>query len=157
MFKSSEPSPELRATVIRAAARYLVHVVNNNENELNGAILWVDVLEKKNMTKEQYRFQMASLQDRFSEKNHPLLGLETKNVEWSGDRASVQFVKSAADNPAVIQVELKWAGAGWLVEDDNIFGEDALIERWTGVELEHTERDITPAGMRPEGLAGGNP
>ena len=135
-FNSKQPNPELASTIIRTAAKYLVYVVNADENEINGAILWTDILKTKEMNKPQYRSQMSALKKRFpGTKGHPLIGLNIKDLEWTGDEATVSFVNASGTPKDTIWVQIMWSGSGWLVDDDSLFGKDKQIERWTAKKI----------------------
>lgn len=128
---SKQPNPELYALLVRVAGNYLRHVVNGDEARIGGVILWVDFLEQAEIDKKEYLRQLASLRGRWTPQQHPLLGLDVIAVRWYGEDAEVIFRK--ADRPEdypEIRIELLWAGRGWLVKSDSLFGKDKLIAQW---------------------------
>ena len=128
----SKPGPELGALLVKVSAEYLQHVVNADEARIGGAILWTDFLEQADIDKKEYMRQVRSLRKkRWTPAQHPLLGLTVEEITWYGDAAEIHFRKANSDKPyPLIKVEMVWAGSGWLVTKDNLFGKKLLVADW---------------------------
>ena len=124
-------TPESRATVLNVVVNYLGQIVLGNEKQLNSFLLWPEYLEAKGqITKEQFLSQFEQAKRTWSRERHPLLGLDVKEVDVDGNEAQVVLQRPSSDDPE-IKVELLWTGAGWMVVNDSIFGENNLLANAT--------------------------
>jgi len=126
---SSSSSPATRATVVGVSADYLTKVVQGKLKEVNVMIVWAEYLENSSpgMTKKKYFSQLESIQNRWQPSEHPLLGLTTVSVDVDGNDAEVVLRKEQQEPD--ISVSLAWAGTGWMIVGDSLFGDRGLISR----------------------------
>lgn len=138
VFSPKEPNPEVKATVLAVADKYLQYVITGREKQLNSFVLWGDLLKKGSeqaLTRDEFRKQLNSLQGRWTVEEHPLLGLKVVDLEIDGNDALVTLIKAGRDNYPTIWVKLFWSGSAWHVVDDSLFGKDKLIEQLNRQEI----------------------
>ena len=125
---SSSDNPEVREVLIGVSNHYLINVINGNFTELNSVILWEDYVANKGGTfsKNEYLKQLSLLDGHYTIDNHPLLNLEPKKIKISGNYADLSFKNKNSDQ---IELYYTWAESGWLLSNDNLFGEDGLFAK----------------------------
>lgn len=131
LFTSSPPSDLTRAAVIRVAGEYVANVVRRSEDQLEAMVLWADYAHNNGgLSKETYLEQLAAMPELPLDKNHPLINLDVHEIDIDANDAEVTFRKVGVDSGAEdIVVTLLWAGQGWLITDDTLFGDDGLVAK----------------------------
>ena len=128
---SKTPNPALTNALVNVSATYLRYVVIADEAKLGNVILWHDHLEANDLDKDAYLAKLGHLKKRYPTlKNHPLLGLEVRDIKWNDNRATVKLAKTGKVNSVPIVIDLYWGSNSWLVVDDNIFGQGELLDIW---------------------------
>lgn len=130
-FKRSSSTPEMKIAVLRVSDDYLRSIATGNVHQVEGLIEWTDyILQKKGrITKAEVRSQVEGLVKRWTPQDHPLLGLNAEEVDVDDDHATIVLRKANQPEAPEIHIDLVWAGGGWLVYDDSIFGPDGLFEK----------------------------
>lgn len=130
----SEPPPDLKKAVVLVSANYLRYLVQNNKKQVEDLVFWAEYLDRVStggaFTKPQYFLQMDQLANNFSPRdaeNHPLLGLDLLDVDYSSNAARVVFQKFGNPNAPQIEIHLAWIGRGWIIVEDSLFGLRGLI------------------------------
>ncbi len=134
-FSKPRQSRLLKATVVSVSANYLRQVARGELRHLNSLVNWNVYLSKSKdgVSKKSYSDQVRALGQKFSHLDHPLLGLGISDIEIDDDFAEITLNKEAVEDAPDIWIRLAWNGTAWLVIDDNLFGPDGLIAKWTGV------------------------
>lgn len=131
-LSSRQPNPELARTLAIVSADYLRYVISVDEKKLGNVVLWTDILKTKGLEKTQYLRKAKSLKLRYGLRpDHPLLGLRVMSIRIDDDRAWVELKKDGQTDAPTIEISLVWGSVGWLVLNDNLFGEGELIDFWT--------------------------
>lgn len=127
---SSKTTPALQAAVLRVTADYLTAVSVGRMQFLNSILLWGEYsVNNQGLSKEQYVKQVKKIQTKQPTLDHPLMNLQPLSVEQDDDRVTITMKRIGKPGAEMLVVELLWDGGGWLVTDDNIFGNDGLISR----------------------------
>ena len=124
----NNPPQVVQSTVVRISAEYLGALATTNEKKLENLVLWKPYLDENNQLllneKKGLFFQkLRTVSKSWKKNNHPLLGLDVKNIDIDKDTATIDFEKVEGAPNQIISVRLLWIGAGWMVVDDNLFGE----------------------------------
>lgn len=125
-------TPELKIALIRVSGEYLDKINNSRFDEIQGMIILGDYLrEDKRMSKEAFIAQIAKARLTWKDKpqSHPLVGLDLESMELKGNDAVVKLKKFKVSDSPIIELKLHWSGQGWLIYDDNIFGQGRLMEK----------------------------
>jgi hypothetical protein len=122
-----KPTPEVKIAVIRVADEYLRSIVQGKTAHLSDMILWGEYAPKKKLTRDAVTAEMESIKGKYPLDQHPLLGLELRNLDIGEDIAELTLKKASMPEMPEITIELVWVGNGWLITNDNLFGQDGII------------------------------
>ena len=130
----SPASPATKTTVLGVSADYLGKIVRGNYKEVNAMVVWPTYLDKSGpgMTKEKYFTQLDTMRKRWktAQTNHPLLGLTPVSVDVDGDEAEVVLKKEkSSEMSPEIEIQLSWAGTGWMISGDSLFGDNGMFSQ----------------------------
>lgn len=120
-------------TVARVSSTYLGWVFAGSEDHMGNYVVWSLLLsgsDGKPMSREDFRKQLKSIQNRWTTEEHPIFDLDLKSVEVDGNQAEVRFQRLNRSHYPVITLELRWSGTGWLIERDSLFGQGGQVEKW---------------------------
>lgn len=125
-----EPAPELRMATVRFASVYLEHIVHDNPTALKELVLWQAYLQSKGgtFTPELFFRKVQAVQKKYTQGNHPLLGLSIRDVEDNGKKVKVYLYKPSAPHNPDIEVDLQWLQTNWSIVGDNLFGGGGILE-----------------------------
>lgn len=126
-------SPEVKQVLIGVTNRYLTVVANGDEHSATQMIYWPDFSESGKFTTAEYHRQFESMRNRWNASTHPLASLVVVDAVSDGNSAKVTLqkdpklsAKSKGDSPD-IWVKLIWAGRGWIVSEDSLFGTNKYL------------------------------
>jgi hypothetical protein len=122
-----------KTTLLGLSNAYLQGVATGNYAKMHEFVLWSDFLSKEgnNITDLELRAHLANMQNRWSIEEHPLSYLVAKDVDLSGNNATVYLKKKDGGySSPTIEITFHWVGAGWMIVDDNLFGKDELVDQW---------------------------
>jgi len=119
-------TPEEKMAVLRVCNDYLRFIASSNHPLAEGLIGWSDYGPAKDGSINRLTFaeKLVENKDKWKESEHPLLGLDVKEVDVTEDDAEVVLQKKGGDS--IVQIELRWAGRGWLIVNDNIFSKNGI-------------------------------
>ena len=98
-FSSGYGDSELtRTAVVRIAGEYIGYVIQKNENQLDGLVLWPDYTLNKDqkVNRAIYFKQLNALPPFSADNSNPLVGLDVHELDVDGDDARIVFVKHGA-------------------------------------------------------------
>lgn len=123
---------EQKQAVLRVVNEYLSFVALGKRDQAESMILWVDYVEQggPGFNREIFRKQFAIAQaKKWDPKSHPLYNLDLTDLAIDDERAAVRLSKYQNEKSPVIAVDLVWAGRGWLVTGDTLFGMNGLFNK----------------------------
>jgi len=126
-------SPELKEVLIGVTNRYLTLVANGDEQNAAQMIYWPDFSESGKFSAAEFHSQFQSIRNRWALQDNPLMGLVVVDAVSHGNDGKVTLrkdpklaAKSKIEAPE-IWVKLLWAGRGWIVKEDSLFGTNKYI------------------------------
>jgi hypothetical protein len=122
-------TPEVKAAVKRVAAEYIGSAVDGNFRYAQSLILWSAYLANKggNYSKVTHLQQMGLIKKIGAVDSNPLLNLQIKSFETSDNEVTITaYNQLGTKNQPGVSVTLLWAGQGWLIVDDSIYGPNGL-------------------------------
>ena len=124
-------TPEAKRTVVLVTNEYLTSIVRADLNKLNQMVAWPEYLEESHgrFTKRDYARQVMSLKNRWSNQDHPLLGLQVSDVSVGEYNAEVELKKKSATDDSPIKIRLLWDGNAWAIISDSLFGVDKRFSK----------------------------
>ena len=119
IFGSDPVTPETKAAVLRICDEYLRDLAGGLSGQAEAMIAWPEYgPQKGGLSRAEFESIVKSKKDIWSRSEHPLLGLDVKEVDIDEDAAEVVLQKPGKKEK--IEIELSWVGRGWLVVNDNI-------------------------------------
>ena len=126
-------SPEVKQVLIGVTNRYLTYVAKGDEHNATQLIYWPEFSEGGNFTTAEFHRQFESMRNRWDAASHPLSGLVVVDAVSDENSAKVTLrkdpklaAKVKGDTPD-IWVKLIWAGRGWIVSEDSLFGTNKYL------------------------------
>ncbi len=125
-------SPAVKETLVGISGRYLTYIAAGEEQRVIEMVYWPEFSEDGEFTREDFHRQFVAIKNRWpiTQKDHPLLGLKVLGVSGGENSGEVRlakdpkFVAQGANPGEEIRVKFIWAGTGWIVRKDSLFGKD---------------------------------
>jgi hypothetical protein len=118
------PSPAVQQTLVALTQNYLESIVNGNEERmLNFRAFSPSGKDQIGLARDEITAQLKAN----PAKNHPLLGYQIVEVLAKENEAKVLLKKPQGDTSPSPTVFFFWAGRGWVITHDEIFGPDGLL------------------------------
>jgi hypothetical protein len=127
----SESNPILDETLVSITNKYLTDISNGRGRDAAAMILWADygTNTRNGLTPEQYILTVDKMRrHKPSAPEHPLRGLEVKDVDFDDDSGAVTLRHPKSGDKVIVQ--MLWTGSGWLITRDNLFGKDGYLSSY---------------------------
>lgn len=116
--------------LIGQSNRYLSLIVAGEEKQVVEMVYWPDFSDNGNLTLEDFHKEFIATKNRWplNPAVHPLLGLQVVKVSGGGNYGDVllakdpKFLPPGAKPGPEIRIWFIWAGTGWVVREDSLFG-----------------------------------
>jgi len=132
----------LKRTLVNVSADYLNAIIRGDNRRVKSKMFLSSFISSKKQpfkSKDLDR-QLSSLNSRWNKNNHPLVNLDVIKVEKNQDDAYLEFRRIKSENSPLISIKLLWAGSGWLVVEDNLFGPEGLFGSLPTISQEQRSR-----------------
>ena len=128
---SKSVAPELKQTLVSLTNNYLTAIIAGDEKSVLHSVYVADFFTDPRFTSDDFHRQFAAIQGRWTGADHPLVGLRVENVTADENTAEVRLKKDpkwiGKSGSQVIAVNFRWAGTGWVIKSDSLFGKDKLF------------------------------
>ena len=128
LFNRYHPSPEVQSAVVHVADDYLRFIAMGRRQQVEAMMLMAPYLVEKEMSKDQWRKQFASIQNRWPKDDHPLLQLILTELDVRENTAKLRLKKPSMPEMPEVEIRMEWAGSGWLISSDTLFGSSGVLE-----------------------------
>lgn len=127
---SSKALTPAKLTVLAVTESYLSATVNGNTSKLDKLILWgeygsdlTDVTKSRRAILNQV--QAIGVLNK-STRVSPFTNFQVENVDVDQNEAEVNLVREGEE----LEIDLRWTGRNWMIQNDNIFGEYGYLARY---------------------------
>lgn len=124
-----ELTEDAKLALFHISDQYLVFLARGESHKAASMILWDEYFHNNELNEIAFISKATSFSKKYKKiknlKEHPLLGFSSAEAQPDGNDAIVTLTKKSAFEK--VKLKFRWVGAGWLVCDDNLFGDDELI------------------------------